>query len=473
MSLGLGLTQLGLGLGSNNGIGGGILFPSGLAWDGSIVPTSALSVFDPGGDNAATGFCSLTPEQVFDSQSTARSAPTTTYYVDIPGNGSDANPGTSPAAKLATVSSAITKANATGQSAKIIIDPGDRSRAQSAGGVQSTVDLAIVCSDPNSRVGLGTWDSLAMTLDATFTNCYSMTLANADRVTNRLTQNAYGSNTDHTRHATATALNGATLTNDGYTIDTGKLYIRRLDGTQPTNTNTRVYRTGVDQLRFRAEVNVYLENIDANGGQFAPILYDKNVLPVNAKVLVCKNVTAKYGGGDIQTGARGFGVDGLKGLAYFYGCTTLANVTDGFNGHDTVGTGTVQILTVNCVGNDNGRGSNSSCNGITCHETVKMIDIAGQYLGNHEGSVRHVGTSKMLLVGTMSTDLGNLATPSSNSAFWVDGAAGAAEMWCDRTKAPNASGKTSYEATTPGLLHKRNVAATLGVTGGSGTIDNY
>lgn len=466
MSFGLGLTQLGLGLGSNNGSGGGILFPSGLGWNGAIVPTSALSVFDPGGDNAATGFCSLTPEQVFDSISTARSAPTTTYYMGAGGN--DGNSGLNTGAKKASLASCITAGNATAAPYKVIPDGIEYFRNLGSMSTLPTQDIAIVPA--SGRMVSGIFDTFTTALDGTFTNCYSVTIGGVDRVVNRTTLNTYGDGVDYAFYATPTALDGATLTTDGYAYSGGKLYMRRLDTTQPTTTNTRVMRTTVPFWKSTAEINVYIENIDGEGGQVGTFEYTRSIAATKNCVFVAKNCTSKYSGGQTNTGARGFSIDGMRGLAYLSGCTANGAATDGFNFHDVQLNG-LQRLTVNCIGNDNGRGTAASCNGLTDHEDVIGIDLAGQYLGNHGGSVRPIANTKTLNVATMATDLGDLSD-GTNAAFQCDGG-GTAEMWCDRTKAPNASGKNAYAVSTTAKIHKRNVAATLGTSGGSGTIDNY
>lgn len=462
----IGVSSIGVSLDSRMGGGGSaIVFPAGIPWDDTIVPRSALHVVDPGGDFAATGSCDLSPEQVFDSMSTARSAPANTYYMGAGGN--DGNSGLTTGLKKASMAGCIIAGNATGQPYKVIPDGIEYFRNLGSMSTLPTQDIAIIPA--TGRMVSGVFDTFTTALDGTYTNCYSVTIGGVDRVTNRLVQNAYGNNVDYVLFSTAAALNSATITADSYAYEGGKLYMRMLAATQPTPTNTRVYRTSVPFFKWTAEVNVYLENIDGEGGQLGVFEYTRSAAATKKCVFVSKNCTAKYGGGNVNTGSRGFSIDGMRGLAYLYNSTANANATDGLNFHDVQLNG-LQRLTINCVANDNGRGTAASCNGLTDHEDVVGIDIAGQYLGNHGGSVRPIANTKTLNIGTMATDLGDLSD-GTNAAFQCDGG-GTAVQYNDRTKTPNASGKNAYAASTTATIHKKNVAATAGTSGGSGTIDN-
>lgn len=418
----------------------------------------------------ASGSAGTTPEAMFDLYSTARSAPANTYYIGA--GGSDANNGLSPGAKKQSVSSAITAANATGQPAKFVLDGMEFARSIATGGTIPTVDCYFTTA--SGRANLGTFDNFGtFALDATFTNCYSLALTNIDRLCNRLVQNAYGNNADFTKVADATTLNGTTpTTSDLWATDATKVYIRRVDGAVPTPTNTRLYRAAVSLFKITSAINVFFENIDAEGSSTnATFDYQLSAVSALRRVFVAKNCTAKYAGGTVNTAARGFGVDSMKGLAYLYGCEGSANATDGINFHDTQASG-LQFLTVNCSGKDNGRGTNSSCNGHTSHDTCIGIDIAGNYPNNRGGSVRHVNSSKVLLAGTYSSDLGDIALGGATSptAYEVDNTA---TMWCDRTKDGMVGGQIGYLAGTGTTIHKRNVHASAGSSGGGGTIDTY
>jgi hypothetical protein len=455
-----------------------VYLPAGFGFDTVSFPINP-KIYDPGALAFATGDAGITPEALFDLFSTARSAPATTYYVGA--GGSDANNGLSAGAKKATLGGTVTAANATGQPAKIITDGGgfEFTRTLGFNGVSPSVDLYITTALGRSTFGMFEASSVytPFALDATYTNCYKITLANADRVTNRLVQNAYGWNRDFTNYASAAALNAATLTNDGWVIDTGALYIRRLDGAVPSYANTRIYRaSGVNNFKITQAINLFVENLDGEGGSNGVFDYQMSVKQTTTKVFVAKYCTARYGGGIANTDCKGFAVNGMKGLMYVYGCDGSANATDGINPHDTVASGQ-QVLAVNCSGSDNGRGSASSCNGITAHEDVVVLDLAGNYQNNRGGSVRASGTgggSKVLCAGTYSTDLGDtgLGGATGPTSFFADTGC---TMWCDRTKAGLASGgsNAAYVAVTGTSLHKRNARTAGAPDGGGGTIDAY
>jgi len=474
------LGSMGRGTGHLGSIGrnGSVYIPPALGFDTASWPISPR-ISDPGGLSLATGDAGITPEALFDGQSAARANPGVTYFVGAPGSSptpSDSNNGLSTGAPLASITKAIQLANASGQStAKVNIASGEYVRAIGPVGTVPTIDIAFVAT--GGRVTTGTFDSFGtFTLDGTFTNCYSLALTSIDRLCNRLVQTGFSTygvqtNKDFTKLADPTTLNATTPTTaDLWATDASKIYIRRVDGAVPTPTNTRLYRSGVTLFSFTTAVNVYLENIDAEGGNSAAT-FDYRLTASSAlkRVFVAKNCSAKYAGGVVNTGSRGFGIESMKGLAYLYGCEGSANASDGINFHDAQANG-LQWLTVNCSGTDNGRLASTSNNGHTGHEGCIGIDLAGYYPNNRGGSVRHVNTSKSLFAGTYSSDLGDGV---GTTAFQTDNTA---TMWCDRCKPNFASGNPAYldyNASAGTTINLRNPHANSGTHGGSGTIGSY
>lgn len=458
---------------SSAGIAPFVSIPTALGFDTVSFPT-VPSINNTG--TLATGDAGITPEAMFDLFSTARSAPTNTYYVGA--GGSDANNGLTPGTKKASFASAITAGNTAAAPYKIIADGMEYTRALGPAGTAITQDCCIITA--SGRATVGTFDAFGtFTLDGTFTNCYSLALTNIDRVSNRLVTTGYktyGVETlkDYSKVADATTLNATTpTTSDLWTTDASKIYIRRVDGAVPTPTNTRLFRSSVSLFVWNTPVNVYIENIDAEGGNSAAT-FDYRLASTTAlkRVFVAKNCSAKYCGGVVNTASRGFGIESIKGLAYLYGCEGSANATDGINFHDVQGNGT-QFLTVNCSGTDNGRGTSNSNNGHTSHEGCIGIDLAGYYPNNRGGSVRHVNTSKSLFAGTYSSDLGDviMGGPTAPVAFQTDNTA---VMWCDRTRADVTASQRAYLASTGTSIHLRNIQPTVGsFNGGGGTIDSY
>lgn len=467
---------LGTGFGHAGAVLGGasrsVFLPPSLGFDTVSWPINP-TINDPGGLSLATGDAGITPEALFDLYSTARSAPDITYYVGS--GGSDSNNGTTTGTKLASITKAIQLANTGSFKAKVVIDGIEYVRALGPVGTVPLFDIAFVAA--SGRVNVGTFDNFgAFALDATFTNCYSLALTGIDRLCNRLVQTGFSTygvqtNKDYTKLVDVTTLNStAPTTADLWATDATKIYVRRVDGAVPTPTNTRLYRTGVTLFQFTTAVNVYMENIDAEGGNSAATI-DYRITASSAlkRVFVAKNCSAKYAGGVVNTGSRGFGIESMKGLAYLYGCEGSANASDGINFHDAQANG-LQWLTVNCSGTDNGRLASTSNNGHTGHEACIGIDLAGYYPNNRGGSVRHVNTSKALFAGTYSSDLGDGV---GTVAFQTDNTA---TMWCDRCKPNFATGNPAYldyNASTGTTIHLRNPRPNSGTHGGAGTIDSY
>jgi hypothetical protein len=447
-----------------------VYLPSGLGFDTGNFPINP-SLYDPGGMALASGNAGLSPEHAFDRLSNARINPMTIYRVG-PG-GSDANSGFSSATKKLSIGGCFTAGNATGAPYAVVLDDGvDFYRQMGPANVVPTQDVYITTvSGGRARVGLFEQASVytPFAVNGTYSNVYSMPLANADRVCNRLAQNVYGSNTDHDLYASVAALSAATLTNDGYALDGTNIHIRRVDSQKPTYTNTALYRaSGVHNFVFSSPVNVFVENIDAEGGMNGVFEYNMTTKQSATKIFVAKNATASYGGGNVNTECRGFGAFGMKGLMYLDGCGGRANATDLISGHDPVSSGT-QVLSVNCWGIDSGRSGHLSCNNWTLHEDCVGIDIAGNYKFGRGGNVRSV-SARALCAGTYSSDLGDGQV--GPAAFFADTGH---EMWCDRTKAdlPRGGSNIAYYAVTGSKVHLSNARSSGAINGGGGVIDAY
>ncbi|SEN67087.1 hypothetical protein [Bradyrhizobium sp. OK095] len=460
-----------------------VFVPPALGFDTASWPINP-TIRDPGGLTLATGDAGISPEALFDLQSPARVSPGIQYWVGAPGSSpapSDSNNGLSPATPLASMTKAIQLANASGQSsARVNVMAGEYFRALGPAGTVPTIDIAFVAY--GGRVVTGTFDNFStFTLDATYTNCYSLALTSIDRVGNRLAKSGFATygvqtNTDHSKLADPATLQAtAPTTSDLWATDATKIYIRRVDGAVPTPTNTRIYRSGVFLFYFNQAVNVYVEGIDAEGASSAATFdYRLSAQSALKRVFVAKNCSAKYAGGVVNTTSRGFGIESMKGLAYLYGCEGSACATDGINFHDALASG-LQWLTVNCSGTDNGRGTSQSDNGLTAHELCIGMDLGGYYPNNRGGSVRCVNGSKTLCAGTWSSDLGDVAMGGAITSvtFQTDNTA---IMWCFRCK-PNFNvlnaAYIDYNASTGTVIHLCQPHANAGTHGGGGTIDTY
>ena len=214
--------------------------------------------------------------------------------------------------------------------------------------------------------------------------------------------------------------NTSTATNASATVTTSaQIYIRRGDMAAVTRDNTRVYRSSTANMRmFGAAVNMYIGGVSgADGFDFegsdssGALTIIPNAVPASQKIVAVENCTMKYAGGVGITAARGVAVTGFHGLVILSNCTASRNITDGFNGHnDGAGTSAAQVtmVTVNCVGLNNG-GTQVSCQNFTLHEDVVGADFASYLRDSNGGNIRNIGPSKMWAAGTtLQNDKGDL-----------------------------------------------------------------
>lgn len=432
------------------------------------------SATDPYGD------VGITPEALFDLFSTARSAPAQTYYVATTGNDSTGQ-GTE-ALPWLSIHKAVTVANARGLPAKISVAAGEYVRANNPSNgntVLPTVDLAFIAT--GGRVVTGTFDTFTNpTADVTYTDTYSAVLTNVDRIMDRTLIDRFGNITDLVLVGSEAICN-RTPNSWFYATGTNTYYINRADGAAPTATNTRIYRSSVATFRATSPVSIFfggataVDGWDMEGAHSGGILvYAPTTTPTTNKAVVCSNSSFRYGGGRVHTAAPGVGVNSVHGIAAFFNCRADADWTDGFNFHNTASATAVNhILTVNCSGNDSGRGSAASCNGWTCHEDVVAIDVAGVYRGNRGGSVRDIDTSKAFLVGTViANDLGDVALGGSitPTAIRTDNTA---VIYADGAVLDMPAGTLGLDAQSGTSIFHRNMGPFRCANRATGTISAY
>lgn len=435
--------------------------PADLAYD---MEGLAFTLTDTGVDRAYAS-CSQSPEALFDRFSTARSAPDATYYIDV-ATGNDSTGNGSQGNKFKSIWKGVEAANAANVPTKLIITAGTYPRANNpvfghtgASDAFPTVDIAYV--SVGGRVVTGNFDQYATpSLDGTYTNCYSFSLANADRVVNLTGRTTEGLFPELVNVATPARCN---ITPGSWNLTTGTIYLNRADGAAVTNSNTRIYR-GAITFAVTSPVNLFFGGTDqgdgfdfegSNSGAVLSLTFTS--LPAARRAIVLSGCTARYGG---AVGANVNGMSGsrIHGVLALFNCDASANANDGFNFHNASGISSVMRgMTVNCTGYDNGRG-NQSQNGWTSHEDVIGLDVAGYYAGNRGGTVRSIDTAKALLAGTfVADDLGDIASGGSlrPTAFRVDGTA---EYWLWRSKISMAAAGYGLVAGASGSkIHKRDV----------------
>lgn len=421
----------------------------------------------------------IAAEALFDLFSTARSAPQATFYVAT--TGSDGAAG-SQAAPFASIWKAISAANTAGVPSKIIVAAGLYYRANTFtnGNPQPAVDLAILAT--GGRVVTGVFDSFsAPSADATYANTYSMSLSNVDLVVDLIAPNAYGNYSEMKRVATPAICN---LRPGTFAVSGGTLYINRVDGAQPTVSNTRIYRATANTFTLGANgmTSCFIggvtdaDGFDLEGSSSTGVLgtvYGATV-PTQEYAIVVKNCSFKYAGGAIQTGARCVSIDSLNGLSAFFNCRADASVTDAFNFHQSKADGRKSYaVTVNCTSSDVGLRGQASSNNWTSHEDVVAIDAGGAYADAAGGSCRTVGTGYNWFVGTnVVNDRGDKASGGTvpPSAF---NAENSVKMWVDRPIVTMPAGEAYdfYTQTAGPTISYRNYMPRR--SGGAGSVVKY
>lgn len=449
--------------------------PAGLGWGSSLIP--GLQIWLPG-QPGMPGEVSITPEAAFDQVSTARSAPTNTFYVNK-NTGSDANPGTE-AQPFWSMNQAVTAASSATGTSRVLVAAGTYPRTQMpcyTGYVTKEIAWIAV----GGRVITGSFDAFTPAVDGTYTNCYSVALANVGRVVDLASHNRWGNHVEFAYVPTAAACNA---TPNSWALVSGTLYINRADKAVVTSNNTRAYRSsGNSPIQANTPLSMYFggaspgDGFDFEGSPNEILSVAPTASSTTAKVIAARDCTFTYGGAVGVTAARTVHIDAVPGLVYFHGCRFDAGNSDGLNLRNSRSAGRTYVLTVNCGGYDNGRAGGNSCNGWTLHDDVYGIEVAGDYGGNHGGSVASVNTSRDLIAGTrIRDDYGDLVLSTAGTlpptAFYVRDTA---EYWLDRVVADMPAGTRSFaNMSSTSKIHRRNCPPSRGsLVVSAGTNDTY
>jgi hypothetical protein len=156
-------------------------------------------------------------------------------------------------------------------------------------------------------------------------------------------------------------------------------------------------------------------------------------------------------------------------------CAANGNANDGFNV-----SGTVSLITINCIGDWNGWNTNNTNNGYTFHDASVGIDVMGSYRNNQDRSVHHVHDGRNWHLGLEpGTRRGADATDIS-MAFAINGAGntGTRIVWLDAPRifnGPNGAPQHAYGVWPGSVLNYANAAVTpvSGASGWTGTIQFY
>lgn len=380
-------------------------------WDTANYPITPFNITSLNGKLLASS--TPDPETIY-RQKIGDPSTWPTLWVSTLGN--DTNTGASEAQAFGTLEKAITVANAAGVPHRVMVVWGTYLRTRgftgTSGTTYPTVNIAFYAV--RGRVVVAAADNVTYAADGTYSWLYRTTRAGTLRVLDLLQKNRFGDYIELLKVADAAACSRvpnswAQVGND--------ILIHRADGVAATTANTRCFMTidnfsqeGSTQSSFLFAGAEAGSGFDFEGGRrgcFRSVIYGA---PVGARgVLAFKDCTFKYSGGvGASQNIDNFVIDSFHGLVVASGCTFNASSKDGFNIHNNYNPTTnakVYCLTINCTGNDNGRGTSDSNNAWTLHDTnVWAIDICGNYSTSWGSTFHIVHDSKALAVGTTCSD---------------------------------------------------------------------
>lgn len=394
-------------------------------------------------------------------------------YVDQ-STGSDAASGLTISARKRSVSSAITALNANGAAAGGVIVvrnngggvvPRDYGISGS-GAVTPTKPLVIINDGP---VSMGTHNLLTWSAAAGVPGGFQATRSLVGRAIYLDAADSFGNPVELVKQASKAAWDAADPGTTGvFFPDTAIVYVKLPGGAVPTNENCLALVSTYNVYLPSTAKDFMLDGIDLWGGHFGGVY--ANGMTGN---VIAKNSVIRYAGDQANQRDAVRMLD-VTGLCAFQNVEAYASAKDAFNGTQTTALN-MAMLTIDCIGQDNGRYTSQSNNGLTFHGTMQAVDVDGQYLDNYGGNVHLINTSQLWGVGTQArrskgdTSLGGSIAPTEFIAQ------DSAKLWLENTVADPTPGQGAMLARDSGKIHKRNHVTVSGgeFVSGSGVIDNY
>jgi hypothetical protein len=344
------------------------------------------------GWNGTSFTCDLDPEDY-----AAAALAGTQYYVDVD-TGSDVADGLTSETPVKSIHRAITLGNATAAPFRVAVAAGSYPRENGFTATGALVPATQSCA----IIGTGLvecWTGSVLTWpgspDATHTSTYKVARSAVARVINLTTDDANGDYDELTKVADAATCNS---TPNSWAQVAGDLYVHRTDEEAPTTANTRVLLLSTANLQTGAtSKDIFVSGIDFQGGAGGAVSVQV-AATLNAMFVNC---TGKFAGA-VGVNVNGFAFNNFTGLAALKNCVGACNENDGISGH--LSSGEYYMLTIDCIGRNNGRNSALSCNGLTIHGNVRGIDVNGEYCENYGANVIPVNTSQMFCLGTYAHD---------------------------------------------------------------------
>lgn len=435
-----------------------ITLPSGLGWAPLFVPRIYRDM--------QTGAYSVDPFNPRDlvNQSIWTGA---AYHVDV-ATGVDTNTGLGAfdgdfRSPLLTIQQAIVLGNATGAPYRVYVKAGyyGGSRALTGGSaVEPTQHAAFigVGGAVRNTASDGTINFSATT-DATYTNTYTVSIANLLQIRDMLTRDSSTRFADIPQLADPATVNSAAT--GGYCISGGLLYLRRADGLRPTDANTLITRTNGAARFVTCTTDLYFENFAFYGGYDGALYCD----PVATRNIVTVNCEASYAGGSAYTTASdGVRIRRNQGLVCHVNIRAYGNTKDGLNYHrDSAAAGSMFVLTINPVSKGNGLFGATSCQAETSHDDVVSITVNPDYYDSKGSLYHHIEQAKCAVFG------GEMVAGPLNGTSGVARASNDVRMWLHGTKIDAGSGNSIIAEANTGTVYvggEPRLSGGISATGG-------
>jgi len=203
-------------------------------------------------------------------------------------------------------------------------------------------------------------------------------------------------------------------------------------GSEPaTEKNTLPVLNARNSEFFASNNDFYIRGFDLIGGSVGCAKFRSGS---TNKVIIdsCSAIYSMSGDYGSESTTDGFVVLDC-GLFAAFDSEASYNSKDGFNFHENSGVIPSGLL-VNCCGYSNGELlSGLSCNGVTAHDGVKLIDIGGEWLGSIGTNAGHVSDDTQVWhFGSVAGDSDGDVYNGGSIDYGAFGVwSGAAEMWLD------------------------------------------
>lgn len=370
----------------------------GFTWDADypLAPTLRFSL-----NQKVVGDAGYSP---FNQAAYAACRAGTTKYIaasgnDTTGDGSFGNPWRTP-------NKAATEMNLLGLTSGTIVQLAG-TYTRTGGGVFTVVanfHLAWVAS--GGAVGMGTNDSYTWSQNTTTfpsltgrPNLWAIARSSFGRADNPSLVDSYGNTQEY---ITVGSLDKANALPGSVYSDGTNVFVFPHNGADATNSTVRVF---LDQscILFQSissPKHLFITG-DTDDDYFivnGSFYVSCSAIPADKHFLALRNFQARMSKNTTQQNS--LAVEGWHGLVYIERGSGAQSGLDLLNMHNVLGA-TMSVLTVNCSGIDAGRGSGTSCNDITGHDTnLSWVDIAGDWSCSRGGTAAFVGESQLNAIGS-------------------------------------------------------------------------